>query len=317
MKKLFSILPVLALGLAANTMAQDSLPSYPLHYQNLPYGVKLAYTEVATDHTNVPPLVLLHGLGGSRKHWYRNLPGLSRHYRCLVPDLPGYGQSDIASLPDGNILSFFSETLLAFMDSLQLPSAVLVGHSMGGQLATLFALQHPERVQALVLAAPAGLETFTETEAASILQYARYTFPQKLSEAQLRQNLNANFSKPPAQAEMLLQDRLALNNAEDFPQYAQVLLKGVEGMLSAPVANQLSHLKPPVLILFGKEDALIPNRLLHPNLSVEAVAKQAQEQIPQAQLQLISPAGHLLQFEQPEDFNNKLHSFLTPLFSQE
>ncbi len=270
-------------------------------------GIAVSYTEAGKGKET---LILLHGLGGTREHWMRNLPGLSKHYRVLALDLPGYGQSGIEQLPEENLLLFFSKAVLALMDSLSVQQAHLVGHSMGGQLASLIALEHPERVSSLILAAPAGIETFTAQEAAGLKAYAASSFPQKQTEAQVRQAWNMNFSAMPAETEPLIQARLALNESDYFPTYARILQGGVSGMLEAPIASRLGEIKVPTLIVFGADDKLIPNRYLHPGLSTEAIAKQAQAAIPDSQLVMLPAAGHLLQFEQPDAFNKALIQFL-------
>lgn len=270
-------------------------------------SITIGYTEAGRGKET---MILLHGLGGTRGHWMRNLPGLSQHYRVLALDLPGYGQSQLQRLPAENLLLYFSKAVVALMDSLAIQQAHLVGHSMGGQLAMLLALEQPHRVSSLTLAAPAGIETFTPQEAAGLKAYAAASFPQKQSEEQVRQAWAMNFSAMPPETEPLIRARLALNESDYFPTYAQVLQGGVSGMLEAPVASRLEEIKVPALILFGAEDKLIPNRYLHPNLTTEAIAQQAQTAIPHSKLVLLPAAGHMLQFEQPEAFNKALLQFL-------
>jgi pimeloyl-ACP methyl ester carboxylesterase len=275
--------------------------------QQLLDGIPLSYTEAGSGKET---LILLHGLGGNKQHWMRNLPGLSQHYRVLALDLPGYGDSKLQALPEGNLLLYFSKAVVALMDSLAIQKAHLVGHSMGGQLATLLALEHPERVRTLTLAAPAGIETFTPQEAAGLKAYAATAYPHKQSKEQIRQAWALNFHRQPAEVEALIQERLQLNESGYYPTYARVLEGGVSGMLEAPVAQRLREIKAPVLILFGAEDRLIPNRHLHPTLTTQAVAQQAQTAIPNSKLVLLPAAGHLLQFEQSQAFNKALLQFL-------
>lgn len=270
-------------------------------------SISVSYTEAGSGNET---LILLHGLGGNKKHWMRNIQALSKHYRVLALDLPGYGDSKLQAVPEGNLLNFFSKAVVALMDSLNIEKAHLVGHSMGGQLATLLTLEHPERVHTLTLAAPAGIETFTPQEAAGLKTYAATTFPQKQSEEQVRQAWALNFHQQPAEVEALIQERLQLNKSAYYPIYAKVLEGGVSGMLEAPVAQRLGEVEVPVLILFGAEDKLIPNRYLHPNLSTQTVAQQAKASIPDSQLVLLPAAGHMLQFEQPQAFNKALLQFL-------
>lgn len=308
MKKILSFF--LVLFLSAGSLPAQTAPAAPpsLQKQQVLDSVQLAYTEAGSR--GAETILLIHGLGGSRQHWQQNIPSLSPEYRVLAVDLPGYGDSPLQAVPNDSLLHFFSASLLALMDSLSIPKAHLVGHSMGGQLAMLFALKNPGRVQTLLLAAPAGIETFTEAQAQGLNAYARQAYPQKLPEAQIRQNYALNFYQMPEAAEALIQERLQLNESAYFPTYAQVLIKAVEGMLQTPVADRLGALAHPVLIVFGEEDKLIPNRFLHPQLTTRAVAEKAQQAIPDSELILLPEAGHLLMVEQSEAFNQALQNFL-------
>jgi len=100
-------------------------------------------------------LVLLHGLGDSATDWRWVMPSLARNYRVFAPDLPGTGSSakPIADYSP----SFFTRFVADFLDALALPSAILVGNSLGGLAALRFALAAPQHVPALVLVDSAGL----------------------------------------------------------------------------------------------------------------------------------------------------------------
>lgn len=307
MKKNLYIIIVFLMGAGSLPAQTVTVAPSLLQKQQVLDSIQLAYSEAGKG---AETIFLIHGLGGNRHHWQQSIPFLSREYRVLAVDLPGYGDSPLQAVPNDSLLHFFSASLLALMDSLSIPKAHFVGHSMGGQLAILFALENPGRVQKLVLAAPAGIETFTEAEAQGLNAYAKQACPQKLPEAQIRQNYAINFYQMPEASEALIQERLQLNESDYFPTYAQVLTRAVEGMLQTPVADRLQALAPPVLIVFGEEDKLIPNRLLHPQLNTKAVAEKAQEAIPDSQLIMLAEAGHLLMFEQPETFNQALQNFL-------
>ncbi len=104
-----------------------------------------------------PAVVLLHGIGGGSADWERNLDALVDHgFTVYAVDLPGHGGSDP---PPRRWDPRNSAALGAdILDSLGLASASLIGHSAGGFLAVVTALEHPERVRSVVLVAPAGLE---------------------------------------------------------------------------------------------------------------------------------------------------------------
>jgi pimeloyl-ACP methyl ester carboxylesterase len=84
----------------------------------------------------------------------------------------------------------------------------------------------------------------------------------------------------------------------------------VRAMLDEPVFDRLQEIKQPTLILFGTEDALIPNRILHPTQSTLQIGQLAQVSIPGSQLHFIPQAGHMLQWEQAAAVNDAIKAFL-------
>ncbi len=146
---------VLTLCLAAVLMsgcaAPPEIPRWFDGFQRFPIrtasvnGHRIAYL----DEGQGPPLILLHGYGGSMWQWeYQQLP-LSRQFRVITPDLIGSGLSDKPPLdyrPEELI-----ESIRGLMDALGLPTATLIGNSMGGGVAIGMALTHPDRVSRLVL----------------------------------------------------------------------------------------------------------------------------------------------------------------------
>lgn len=105
-----------------------------------------------------PPVLLLHGLTATRRYVLHGSRALERDgYRVLAYDSRGHGTSDPAPRPDAYAYADLADDCLAVLDALDIPSAVLIGHSMGGHLAARIAIRAPERVNALVIGAPAHL----------------------------------------------------------------------------------------------------------------------------------------------------------------
>ena len=122
----------------------DSLRRLPIKTVMV-HDQRMAYL----DEGQGPPVILLHGFGGSMWQWEYQQTALSAHFRVITPDLVGSGLSDkpdIEYRPD-QLLEF----LVGFMDALQIPQASVVGNSMGAGLAIGLALDHPKRVSQLVL----------------------------------------------------------------------------------------------------------------------------------------------------------------------
>ena len=307
MKKVLSILLLLLWKLS---FSQDTCkPRYdlPVHYEQLSQGLHLAFVEQG----NGKPVLFIHGLGGNISHWLKSVHELSKKYHCLAIDLPGYGYSDKTFSPAGkDQVQFFADILADFITHRKLGKLILAGHSMGGQIAMVMAIQHPELVSKLVLVSPAGLETFTESEAALMAGATPASLFEKQDEKMIRYNFKQNFYEQPAGAEMLIQDRIRLSACSDFKQYAAAVSNSIKAMLGHPVKNELSRIKQPVLIIFGENDALIPNRIMHKNLTREDLLKDTKISLPQAKIVLISKAGHMVQFEKPVETNNAIKHFL-------
>jgi pimeloyl-ACP methyl ester carboxylesterase len=113
-------------------------------------GADVAYAHQGT--VNHPPLVFLHGWGASHKYWLHTFSGFAPRWRCVAPDLPGFG---LSAKPDRDYsLEALARWVGGFLDRLGFPRVTLVGHSMGGTIAMHYALANPARVQKLVLVNP-------------------------------------------------------------------------------------------------------------------------------------------------------------------
>ena len=102
------------------------------------------------------PLLLLHGFAANKDHWTLVAPYLTRHYRVIAPDLPGFGDASRHAAASYDLDTQVAR-IAAFAEALGLARFHLGGNSMGGYLAAFFTLAHPERVTSLWLLAPAGV----------------------------------------------------------------------------------------------------------------------------------------------------------------
>ena len=222
--------------------------------------------------------MLIHGLGSYAKAWTKNVAALAKEHRVIAIDLPGYGSSDKPDAPYS--MTYFAEVLHGLLAQLDVHQPVLVGHSMGGQIAITYALQYPDAYRGLVLTSPAGLETFTDGEAKWLAQAVTPEFTCAASDEAIYTRHAQNFYEMPADAHFMVDDRIAQREAEDFGAYCTAVSRSVAGMLDFPVADRLGEIDRETLVLFGKYDALIPNPFLHGGSTVKLVEKQAKA-IPQ------------------------------------
>ena len=126
-------------------------PGLPQEKVAAVYGQNIHYFEVGRG----PTVILLHGLGGAKEFWLANIGALASKYHVYAIDQIGFGQSD-KPLIDYKIATF-ADFLHGFMQTEKIAKATLVGNSLGGWIATDFAVQHPEMVDKLVLVDAAGL----------------------------------------------------------------------------------------------------------------------------------------------------------------
>lgn len=278
---------------------------YPVKYLNIADSLELAYIDEG-DGDQV--LIFIHGLASYIPAWDRNIGVLKGKYRCIAIDLPGYGKSSKAKY--NGTMSFHADVVSALIDKLALENVILAGHSMGGQIAIKTALKYPEKIEKLALLAPAGFETFTERDKEWLRNFYSVASIMNTSEEQVRMNYKYNFYEfPEIAVEEMIQERLDMREASDFELYCHSIVQNVAGMLDEPVFNELKELRQPTLVVYGENDFLIPNRILHNSTTAE-IATRGVEQIKNARLELIPECGHFLQFEKPDEFNKILLDFL-------
>lgn len=292
-------------GCAAKPGLAFTQLDYPMATQTVQVGTaQIAYHDVGKGERT---LVLIHGLGSYMPAWSRNVEALAKDHRVVVIDLPGYGKSTKANYDYS--MRFFAKAVRGVVRQLGLQRVVLVGHSMGGQIAMTYALDYPEELEALVLTAPAGLERFKDGEARWLAQMTTPEFTCTADDEAIFVRHSQNFYKMPREAEFMVRDRIAVRGGPDFQSYCVAISRSVAGMLDQPVADRLREIDVPTLVLFGDADALIPNPFLHGGSTVR-MAKKSVAELPDAELVVLEKAGHMAQFEQAHEWNRHVLSFL-------
>lgn len=286
------------------SMVKDLNYPYPVKRQTLRSGPEIAYMEQGQGPNT---LILVHGLGSYAPAWKNNLPALSKGLRVIALDLPGYGKSSKG--PWSGSLQFYAATIMEFADSLGIKEFYLGGHSMGGQVSLVSALEYPDRIKKLILTAPAGFEYFDAGQKDWFRSIATPSLTLYAKPRQIRENFAINFHRLPKEAEFMIEDRIAMRSAEDFPGYAHIVAQSIKAMVDRPVLDYLHLIKQPTLIIFGTEDQLIPNRFLTGG-KTEDIAHQGHSRIPNSQLVMLDEAGHFVQFEASKRFNQAVLQFL-------
>ncbi len=307
MKKriLFSIFSLVLSNLIAQRNISDII-TYQKPVQKLTVNnQEIAYQEVGKGTTT---LLFVHGLSSTMESWKNNLEGLKDEFHCIAIDLPGYGKS--SKLRTDYSLRDYAEIINSFVQKKELRNVILVGHSMGGQIAMHTVLENPDTFKKLILIAPAGIETFTSQEAT--LMKTSYT-PQVVintSDEQVVANYKLNFYEFPESANAMVEQRIAMKEAEDFPMYAELIVNNIHAMLDEPVLSKVSEISVPVLMIYGQNDMLIPNRYFHPTESIESLVNTSKEKFKDIHVEVIEEAGHFVNFEKADEVNSAIKEFL-------
>jgi pimeloyl-ACP methyl ester carboxylesterase len=283
----------------------ELLYSFPYRTVSLSGSQSIAYTDEG-DGKDI--LLFIHGLASYIPAWRKNVEVLKKNYRCICIDLPGYGKST-AGGHSGKV-SFYTEVIADFIKTLHLHNVMLVGHSMGGHIAISLTLSYPELVHKLILLAPAGFESFTENETLLLKQAFTAESFLNSSEIQIRASFAANFFRMPKDTESMILDRIAMRNWVNFHAYANVVANSLYGMLDDPVFNRLPLINQKTLVIYGQNDTLIPNYVLHSDLITADIARSGVAKIQNANLILLNECGHFLQFEKPGEINLLIRNFI-------
>jgi pimeloyl-ACP methyl ester carboxylesterase len=253
------------------------------------------------DEGQGPPVLLLHGIGHSLRNWFRTMPVLTAAgFRAVAIDTPGFGYSEApeALLDEAATAGFLAE----FLDTFYLDRVHVVGHSLGGALATVFALQRPERVNRLALVAPAVGPDTNPALRLLALQVARPL----LRPLALRQVLGLFASswddqvleQEVADAERWLADPVARRY------FWNVLRTGLRLRGVRPewlLLERLKDLRMPVMFAWGRRDMILPVSNLD----------KIRARLPQSRYEVYPEAGHMLPYEAAEKFNADLVDFLS------
>lgn len=207
---------------------------------------KIRYLEDGTSDHN---LILLHGLGGYAERWSNVMPFLAKKFHLYVPDMIGYGQSD---KPTADYTpEYFAKYVFDFMDHLGIKKTFMIGTSLGGQVVIECAAAQSPIIKKIVLISPAGimrkstpvLDAYTMAALYPTKEAIKNAYQmmigegKQVSEISIERFLN-NMSRPNAKM-VFLSTLLGLKNAPD-------------------IFEKLGRISIPTLLIWGKEDKLIP-----------------------------------------------------------
>lgn len=254
------------------------------------------------------PIVFIHGLSSYMGFWEYQVDHFAKERRVLALDLPGYGASD---RPDATYSpQWYADVVSEWMFGVGIDRAVVVGHSMGGQIAMELALNHPERVERLVLSAPAGIETFNPGAAGFMKSFWTESRAMESTEEQVRANfVTMVFNTVDDSVERLIQERVRLGQSPRFAGTSVAVSRSIAGMVDNPVAERAKAIAVPTLIVYGSEDRMIPNPIFTGGRT-RSIAERAHRLIPHSRLVMVEGAGHTVHHDAPRAFNEAVEEFL-------
>jgi pimeloyl-ACP methyl ester carboxylesterase len=238
------------------------------------------------------PLVLVHGLGATRAIWGPVSQFLTRRRRMIAPDLPGFGDSPPPA--DGFSFEAAADSIAATLEARGVSGIDLVGHSLGGAVALTMAGRRPSLVRRLVLCAPAGFRPrsrpVADALASSLPAFlaARRLVGGRMaaSTAGRRVLLAGALHDPgrlsPEQARMMVNASRTAGSLKDAAAAA----------ISADLIGELGRIEPPIGLLWGGRDRLLP----------VSAADAILERVPGTALEIVPDAGHVVQMERPQEF---------------
>jgi pimeloyl-ACP methyl ester carboxylesterase len=263
-------------------------------------GLRLSYYDTGKE--DGLTVFLVHGLGDESDTWRHLIEPLSSYARVIAPDLPGFGRSEKPRIK--YTLPFLTETLLEFMDQLQVESALWIGNSLGAILSLSAALEQPERVQGLVLIDGSMVQSSSQKISLTNFLFlmpgiGRWMYNRLRSEPQsayesLRPYYDDLEQMPEADRNFLYQrvnQRVWDDNQRDA--YLSTLRNMVTHLVRSQnqLKETLPQLETPTLIVWGESDqvsSLENGRLL------ESI-------LPNARLISLPKTGHVVQQERPQE----------------
>ena len=251
----------------------------------MPYEVKHQDKYKFIEEGQGEPLVMLHGLFGALSNFEGLIEYFKNHYRVIVPVLPLF-ELDILHTTVGGLAKFVNK----FLDARDLNGIHLMGNSLGGHVALIHVLKHPERIKSLILTGSSGL--FENGMGDSYPKRGDYEY--------IKTKTQLTFYDPNTASKELVDEVYSIVNNRIK---AIKIISLAKSAIRNNLGDELNQIKVPTLLVWGNNDSITP----------PFVAREFNKLIPNSELYFIDKCGHAPMMEVPDEFNSILHKFLKKL----
>ncbi len=231
------------------------------------------------------PLILLHGLFGALSNFQDLIEYFRHHNKVVVPMLPLF-ELDLLHSTVGGLEKF----VYKFIEHFDYQNVHLLGNSLGGHVALLYVLKHPQRIKSLILTGSSGL--FENGMGDSYPKRGDYDY--------IRKKTELTFYDPKIASKELVDEVYDIVNSR---LKAIKIISLAKSAIRNNLGEELSQIKQPTLLIWGNNDAVTP----------PFVGREFHKLIPNSELHFVDKCGHAPMMEVPEEFNKILHKFLTKL----
>jgi pimeloyl-ACP methyl ester carboxylesterase len=290
---------------------------YPVQYFNTDVegaNVKMAYMDLKPATANGQTVILFHGKNFNGFYWKQVIEFFSgAGYRVIAPDQIGWG---LSTKPNAKYtFEMLARNNKLLLDSLQIDKVILLGHSMGGMLATRFALMYPEKTSKLILEDPLGLEDYKKFVPYQSIEQ-EYKKEQSVTYKSIKKYHQGYYPVWKPEYEIYVKTQAEPLKNKDFASVAYVNALTYQMIFEQPVLYEFENLKVPTLLIVGSLDRTVLGKYLlnkqqqnlHGNFA--ALAKAAGEKIKDSKVVILPGIGHIPHIQNINLFKSTVLQFL-------
>jgi len=278
----------------ASRLSPDPDPwSPPAYFEPVSYaeieGMRIAYLEAGFGAETT--IVFVHGWSGDIQNWWDQYYYFRESYHVVILDDPGHGKSERQPYFEYT-MPIAGKVVVGLMDHLAVERAILVGNSMGGHVVEWVAINHPDRVEKLVLSDAAGSKDYRP---------AAWLVPW-ITPSLIRSILYSGeqYSGDDPKQETRQDHSESYEHTVEEPLYLDALVQSLRSLMLDPVLHDLDKIQAPTLLLWGDDDTVVR----------PSAIKVFEKRIPTTTRYLVKKGGHTPHMDKPAEFNCALDRFI-------